>query len=121
MKVIVSSINATTKTAIVTIGDKAITTKLTLPSNKGAENDAWVDMRTTDIKQALGTGDHKNWLTVPRNTTDSIECETEKKPKLPNFISILNLQYYVTKEEYETCKGIFDKATAKLNEMKKGV
>lgn len=121
MKVIVSSVNTSNKTAIVTIGTKAFNTRLVLPTNKGAENDAWVEIKSAEIRTALGTGDHKNWLTVPRNTTDSVECESEKKPKFPNFISILNLQYYVTKEEYETCKAIFDKATAKLNEMKKGV
>ena len=51
--------------------------------------------------------------------TAPMEFETIKKPNLPLYIHINNIQYYCTPAEYEIVKQIFDRATAKLDEERK--
>lgn len=117
MKVKVLELNKETRIAKVQIGDDYAECKVKLPSNKGAEKDAWVDIR--GLQSVLGTGDHKNWLTVPRDLTAPIEMETIKKPNLPLYIHINNIEYYCTPAEYEIVKQIFARATEKLNQARK--
>jgi hypothetical protein len=117
MKVKVLELNKETRVAKVQIGDDYAECRFIYPNNKGAEKDAWVSIK--DLHKLLGDGDHKNWLTVPREFTTPIECETIKKPNLPLYIHINNLQYYCEPAEYEICKQIFDRATKKLDEMRK--
>ena len=117
MKVKVIEVNKETRIAKVQIGDDFAECKIKLPNNKGAEKNAWVDI--SGIKEELGAGDHKNWLTVPRDMTEPIEFETVKKPHYPAYIHINNIKYYCTPAEYEIVKQIFDRATAKLNEERK--
>lgn len=117
MKVKVLELNQEKRVAKVQIGDDYAECRFIYPSNKGAENDAWVSIK--DLHSILGDGNHKNWLTVPRNLTEPIEVETLKKPNLPLYIHINNIQYYVTDAEYEVVKQIFDRATKKLDEERK--
>ena len=117
MKVKVLELNKETRIAKVQIGDDYAECKVKLPSNKGAEKDAWVDIR--GLQNLLGDGDHKNWLTVPRDLTAPIEMETIKKPNLPLYIHINNIEYYCTPAEYEIVKQIFARATEKLNQARK--
>lgn len=117
MKVKVLEVNKETRVAKVQIGDDYAECKIKLPNNKGAENDAWVDIRP--LHSLLGTGDHKNWLTVNRNLTSPVECETIKKPNLPLYIHINNIEYYCTPAEYEIVKQIFARATEKLADERK--
>lgn len=117
MKVKVLELNKETRVAKVQLGDDYAECRFIYPNNKGAEKDAWVDIR--GIKSLLGDGDHKNWLTVPRDMTAPMEFETIKKPNLPLYIHINNIQYYCTPAEYEIVKQIFDRATAKLDEERK--
>ena len=117
MKVKVLELNKETRIAKVQIGDDYAECKVKLPNNKGAEKDAWVDIR--GLQSLLGTGDHKNWLTVPRDLTAPIEMETIKKPNLPLYIHINNIEYYCTPAEYEIVKQIFARATEKLNQARK--
>ena len=117
MKVKVLELNKVTRVAKVQIEDDYAECRFIFPDNKGAENDAWVDI--SGLHSLLGDGEHKRWLTVPRNLTTPIECETVKKPKLPLYVHINNLMHYATPSEYEICRQIFERATAKLNEARK--
>lgn len=117
MKVKVLSLDKSTKLAKVQVNEEIVLCRFMFPNNKGAEKDAWVSIK--DIHSKLGQGDHKNWLTVPRELTTPIEIETIKKPNLPLYIHINNIQYYVNDAEYEIVKQIFARATAKLEEERK--
>jgi hypothetical protein len=117
MKVKVLELNKETRVAKVQIGDDYAECRFIYPSNKGAEKDAWVSIK--ELHSLLGQGDHKNWLTVTRDMKEPIELETIKKPNLPLYIHINNLQYYCTPAEYEIVKQIFDRATKKLDEERK--
>lgn len=114
MKVKVLELNQATRVAKVQIGDDYAECTVKLPTNKGAENDAWVSI--VGLHSILGDGQHKKWLTVPRNLTTPIECETVKKPNLPLFIHIKNLIHYCTPAEYEIVKQVWDRAEKKLQE-----
>ena len=116
MKVSIYQVKQDTKKAYVRVGDKVIETRIVLPTNKGAENDLWVDLRP--VKALLGDGEHKNWATLKRDITSeqSFEVETLKKPNLPFYISIKNLMHYATPSEYEICRQIFERAEKKLAE-----
>ena len=116
MKVKVISLDKERKVAKVQIGDDYAECRYILPDNKGAEKDAWVDIK--DLHPLFGDGNHKNWLTVPRDLSTPLECETVKKPNLPLYIHINNLQYYCEPAEYEICKQIFDRATKKLEDAR---
>ena len=121
MNIKIHDVNKEAKNALVTLENgKVYSVKVLLPDNKGAENDLWVDLRS--IKPLLGEGDHKNWATIPRATKQDAEpivVETLKKAVLPPFVTIKNLQNYVTPDEYEIARQIFKKATDKLNEERK--
>jgi hypothetical protein len=117
MKVKVIELNKDLREAKVQIGDDYAMCKFIYPNNKGVENDCWVNIK--DIHGLLGEGVHKNWLTVPRVLTTPVECETLKKPNLPLWINIQNLQYYCEPAEYEICKQIFERATIKLQQARK--
>ena len=117
MLVKVLELNKDKRVAKVQIGETFAECRFIYPSNKGAENDAWVSI--VDIHPLLGEGTHKKWLTVPRVLTAPVEVESLKKPNLPLFITINNLQYYCNEAEYEICKQIFDRATKKLDEARK--
>ena len=117
MLVKVLELNQEKRVAKVQIGDDFAECRFIFPNNKGAEKDAWVSIK--DLHGLLGDGSHKNWLTVPRELTAPIEVETLKKPNLPLFIHINNLQYYCEPAEYEIVKQIFDRATKKLDEARK--
>ena len=114
MKVSIDNVNLDAKTCNLYIGENTLHAKLVLPTNKGSENDMWVDLRP--YKALLGAGDHKNWITVSRATVSAENLETEKKPSLPLYVSLNNLMNYVTPDEYEIARQIFAKATLKLNE-----
>ena len=111
MKVLVTNISLATKTAQVTIGDKSYVTRISIPTNKGAENQVWVNIEPFHPK--LGEGEHKKWLTVEKTTVQA-ELETLKKEKQDNFLTIHNLIKYCTKEEYEQVLAIWLKAEKEL-------
>lgn len=117
MLVKVVEFNKEKRVAKVQINDDYAECRVVYPSNKGAEKDAWVSIK--DLHSLLGDGNHKNWLTIPRDFKETIEVETLKKPNLPLYIHINNIQYYCTPAEYEIVKQIFDRATAKLDEARK--
>ena len=117
MQVKIINVDIKNKSALLTTEtNKTCAVRLVVPNNKGSENELWVDCRP--IKVLFGDGDHKNWLTIPREdtieTTKVIELETLKQPKLPMYVSIKNLKDFVTEEEYKICRHIFDKAELKL-------
>lgn len=123
MQIKIHDINKVAKNALVTLENgKVYTVGVTVPNNKGAEKDLWVDLR--GIKVLFGEGDHKNWATVPRDIKQDAEpivFDTLKKAVLPPFVTIKNLQEYVTPAEYEIARQIFKKATDKLNEQRKAL
>lgn len=113
MKVRVSQVSVATRTALVTIGNAQFITRIVIPNNKGKENELWVDIRPNEIKNLLGEGEHKNWITIPRDLFEG-EYETLKKEREDNFITITNLIKYVTPEEYATVFAIWEKANKAL-------
>ena len=117
MKVVVDNISKETKSCTITVNGKTFRGSFIIPSNKGCENQFWVNIHTDAIMNELGAGEHKRWLTIPRDCT-RYEGDSTKKPVYPPFVSILNLMEYVTPEEYETARKIFEKATVKLNALK---
>jgi hypothetical protein len=117
MIVKVLELNKERRVAKVQIGNDYAECRFIYPSNKGAENDAWVSI--SEIHSVLGDGTHKKWLTVPRVLTTPVEVETLKKPNLPLYIHINNIQYYCEPAEYEIVKQIFARATKKLDEARK--
>ena len=114
MQVKIKAINANDKKATVILGDTLFETRCVTPANKGSERDLWIDLRP--LHDRLGEGEHKNWLTVPRNEEEAKNgvYETLKRKRIANYVSILNLMDYVTPEEYETCRKIFIKAEMQL-------
>lgn len=117
MKVVVDNISKETKSCTITVNGKIFNGSFIIPSNKGCENQFWVNIHTDAIMNELGAGEHKRWLTIPRDCS-RYEGDSTKKPVYPPFVSILNLMEYVTPEEYETARKIFEKATVKLNALK---
>ena len=117
MKVVVDNISKETKSCTITVNGKTFNGSFIIPSNKGCENQYWVNIHTDPIMEELGAGEHKRWLTIPRDCT-RYEGDSIKKPVFPPYVSILNLMDYVTPEEYEVARKIFEKATVKLNALK---
>lgn len=130
MKVNVSNVTLKTKSCIITIGDKAYNARITIPNNKGAENDLWVDMRP--LKTFLGEGEHKNWLTInkslatdypnrkPEDITE-LEVETTKKPQVPHHITSYNIFNYLSAEEVIIVLPLLQKAEQKLQAEKDAI
>ena len=120
MTIKIHDVNKEARNALITLENgKVYTVGLTIPNNKGTEKELWVDLR--GVKVLFGEGDHKNWASIPRDTKQDAEpivFDTLKKQILPPFITILNLQEYVSADQYEIAKQIFATATKKLNEKR---